>query len=132
MTIDATLYQRLSTFSGLTALVGARVYPGVAPAQVDLPFVVWRRVSVVRYPAMGSDSGVASARIQLDAIAGTYSSMRAVVEQLRAALQRWSDPDASPEVIDCEFANELEQTEDLADAVLHRGIVDIILHHRET
>ena len=132
MTIDATLYQRLSTFSGLTALTGDRLYPGVAPQSVNLPFVVWRRVSVVRYPAMGSDSGVVSVRIQFDIIAGTYSSMRAVVEQLRAALQRWRDPAASPEVIDCTIETELEQTEDLADAVLHRGIVDIILHHRES
>lgn len=132
MSIDGTIYSRLSGAAGLTALAGDRLFPGVAPALVDVPFVVWRRVSVVRYPAMGSDSGLVSVRIQFDIIAGTYSSMRAVVEQLRAALQRWRDPAASPEVIDCTIETELEQTEDLADAVLHRGIVDIILHHRES
>ena len=132
MTIDAVLLDRFSTFAGLVALVGDRIYANVAPQAVDLPFVTWRRVSAVRYPAMGSDSGIVSVRIQLDVIAKTYLSMRAVMDQLRAALQRWRDPDASPAVIDCTLENELEEVEDLADEVLHRGILDIMLHHRET
>lgn len=131
MTIEAVLYARLSTFAGLAALIGNRAYPNVAPQGVSVPFLTWRWVSDVGYPAMGQDSGLTSARIQVDVIAASYLSMRAVSRQVRAALNRWRDPDADPPVIDCFRDTVLERAEDLGDAVLHLASLDFMLHYRE-
>lgn len=129
MTIEAVLFTRLSTFAGLTALVGTRIYPSVAPQNVTAPFVTYRRISAVRRSGFGQDIGIVSARFQLDAIALTYSSMRAVVEQIVLALQRWRSDLTNPAVIETFIENEYEIYEDEPD--LYHGAVDVIVHYRE-
>lgn len=123
------LFTRLSTFAGLTALAGTRVYPSVAPQNVTAPFVTYRRISAVRRSGFGEDIGIVSARFQLDAIAQTYSSMRAVVEQIVLALQRWRSDLTNPVVIETFIENEYELYEDEPD--LHHGAVDALVHYRE-
>jgi len=89
--IESTLYTRLSTFSGLTALVSTRIYPLVCPQGVTYPAVVFQRISTMpREVAMGSDPGIARARIQVTAWGETYSAVKAIAEQIRLALERYS------------------------------------------
>lgn len=129
--IEPALFARLSTFAGLAALVGTRIYPGVAPQNTALPFVTYRRVSAVRPGLFGVDAGIVNARMQLDAFAETYAAMRAVVDQVRAGLQRWSDPTAAVPVIDCFIANETDLFEPDPVPPLHHGVLDAMIHYRE-
>lgn len=90
MSLDTVLYTRLTTFAGLTALISDRVYArNELPQGVALPAVSFMRAGVERVSAMGVDTGLARARVQVDAWASTYDGVRAVAEQLRLALQRW-------------------------------------------
>ena len=88
--IESTLYTRLSTYSGLTALVSTRIYPLVCPQGVTYPAVVYQRISTMaREVAMGSDPGIVRARVQVTAWADNYTSAKAVADKVRLALERY-------------------------------------------
>lgn len=89
MSIETVMVARLVGYSGLSALVGSRIYPNVMPQNVDFPAISYRRVSTTRESAMGSDTGIARARFQVDSYAKNYDEVRPVAEKVRAALQRW-------------------------------------------
>lgn len=89
--IEATLYTRLTTFAGLTALVNTRIYPLICPQGVTYPAVVYQRISTEpRESCMVSDAGIARARIQITAWAETFTAAKAIADQVRQALQRWT------------------------------------------
>lgn len=132
MTVQALLHMRLSTFAGLTALVGTRVYPNIAPQNAARPYVAYRLVSDIRPPAMGRDSGVARARFQFDAFAdepaGGYDAADAIRVQIAAALKRWRD--AGPPVVQDTFlVSQIDLYED--DIRMHNASADYELNYRE-
>lgn len=90
MSVETVLFDRLTTHSGLTALIEERCYSLVLPQNATLPALSYFRVSTMRHSAMGADTGLASARFQVSVWADSFSSARAVATQVRSALQRWS------------------------------------------
>ena len=112
MSIEETIYTRLSGYSGLSALVADRIYPNVKAQDAALPYVTYRRVSSTRYSAMGTDAPVVKARFQLDVFAATYDSMSAVRDQVRAAMQRWRNSGTGSTVQDTFIENETDLFED--------------------
>jgi hypothetical protein len=46
-TMDAALFSRLSSFAGLKALIGTRIYPAPAPQNAAYPLVTYQEVSRV-------------------------------------------------------------------------------------
>jgi hypothetical protein len=89
--MEALLYTRLSTFTGLTALVSTRIYPLVCPQGVVYPAVVFQRISTEpRESCMVEDAGIVRARVQVTAWGETYAAVMAIIDQVRQALQRWS------------------------------------------
>lgn len=98
--VEQAVFARLSTFAGLGALVGARVYPVELPQPGPLPAVTYQRVSAVRARAMGKNPGLVTARVETDAWARDYAVAKAVAEQVRLALERWRGTLAGVEVLD--------------------------------
>lgn len=129
MSIESVIYDRATGHAGLSALVSTRVYPNVAPQNVTVPFVTYRRVSAVRPSGFGSDVGIVEARFQFDMYATTYSGARAVAEQVRAAFQRWTNSSGTV-VYETRIENELESF-DAEPALLHRAVTDIVFHYAE-
>lgn len=94
MSVESVLATRAEAVSGLTALIGAsptRIYFGEMPQSVTLPAVSFTRVTAPRVSCMGSDPGVVRARFQFDVFADTQKQARLVIDQLRAAYQRWTN-----------------------------------------
>jgi hypothetical protein len=88
-TLDEGLYTYLSTFAGLTALVSTRVYAFKLPQGATLPAVTFQRISTPRsltHDTSGVGNDLARPRFQFDAWATTYSSAKAISDQIRAAL----------------------------------------------
>jgi hypothetical protein len=88
-TLDEGLYTYLSTFAGLTALVSTRVYAFKLPQGATLPAVTFQRISSARsltHDTSGAGNDLARPRFQIDAWATTYSSAKAISDQIRAAL----------------------------------------------
>ncbi len=136
MAIEEAVYSRLSTFAGLTALVGAppndRIYRVRLPQDVTLPAVRFAKVAVERIGAMGADPGLARARYQFSCWANDPDQARDVAEQIRAALQRWRGTEAGVVIQDSFFETEVDLFEpDVGDptrGIFHRAIDFEIVH----
>lgn len=91
MTIDEAVFAYLSTYSGLTALVGKRIYPDDLPQNPTYPAVTFIQVSedeidTLHQPA----STMIGATYQFDCWATTRVGAKAVARQIRAAWKNYS------------------------------------------
>lgn len=91
MSIEETVYTRLSEYTGLSALVANRIYPNIKAQDATMPCVTYRRVSSIRFSAMGEDAEVVKSRFQVDVWAMTYDEASAVRDQVVSAMQRWKN-----------------------------------------
>lgn len=89
--IEETLYTRLSTYAGLTALVSTRVYPMILPQGVTFPAIEYSRVGTSpRDSCMIEDAGIVRARYRITSWADTFSAVKAIADQVRQAMQRYT------------------------------------------
>ena len=128
MAIEATLYTRLTTHAGLSALVVLRVYPNHLPQDVAYPAISYRRVTTQRPSNFGADAGIVRARFQIDVWASSYDSASAVREQVRSALQRWTNTSGTV-VQDTLFLDDQELYED--DIDVHHFPLDFEIIYEE-
>lgn len=96
---EASIVDRLQTYSGLTALVDQRVWYGRLPHDPTLPAVTVQEISGVPANGMGNDTGHVRGRIQVDAWDDNRAGAKAVGEQVRAALQRYAGTHESSEIV---------------------------------
>lgn len=129
MSIEESLFTRLSTHAGLSALVSARIYPLILPQKPTLPAVTYTRVSGERVSAMGADTVIARPRFQVSCFASTYASARAVAAQVRAALQRWRGTVGGVVIQDSFIESEIDLYED--DTKLYHTALDFEIIHEE-
>jgi hypothetical protein len=130
LSLAAALYARLSTFPGLTALVGPRVYPVEAPQETARPYVVFLTVSTQRLNHLGGPSEVAQARIQIDAYATSYAAAVAIGTQIRAALDQLTGVWGGVDVLSALSLDAREFYEDAANPPLYRLSQDFSVWHR--
>jgi hypothetical protein len=87
ITIEEGIVYRLKNYSGLSALVGDRIYPLKLPQGVILPAVTYQRISTPRVITHDQGTGgLAMPRFQFSAYDDGYSSVKAVIKQIREAL----------------------------------------------
>lgn len=111
MSGDKIVYAVLSAHAGTVALVGSRLYPGVAPDGAGTPRVVYQEITVQPVSAMGSDTGLMRSRMQISSWGADYTQSKDVSDQVRAALQRFRGTAGGIEV----QASYLESSVDLYD-----------------
>lgn len=125
--IGATLTARLKGFAGLSALIGERVFPGFLPQGTPKPAVYYEQVGFGAVSAMGTDSGIEETEWNIQVIADSYASMKAVQAQAKAALQRWKQ-DSGFRVLDTfildEYDGYVDETEE------HLGTIEINIQHQ--
>ena len=129
MSVDTVLGARLAGFAGLVALVGTKIYAPSLPQGDHLPAVTYRLVDGTREQGMTADHGMAHPRFQVDCWAETYAAVKAIADQVRLALERWSDGTTAPVILDCFSAGERDLPE--PEAGLQRISMDFVIWHRE-
>ena len=87
--IEEDLYSHLSTYAGLTALVGDRVYPVAAPQGIKPPFCVFLKVSNQRQYSHQGFSNLEQARLQVSCYADDPLEAKQVAAQVTAAMEAW-------------------------------------------
>jgi hypothetical protein len=103
--MDAELYARLSTSTGIAALCGSAIYAMIAPKEAVGSFIVWQRISGV--PADGAldqENSIMAARVQIDSYATSYFGARALGDAVRATLLDWRGTGAK--IADCRLEND--------------------------
>ena len=87
--LEEGLASYLSTYVGLTPLIGARTYPMRIPQGATLPCLTYQRISTPRiltHQSSGATGDLAHPRFQFDAWATTQKAAKAIIDQVRAAL----------------------------------------------
>lgn len=77
--------------SGVTALIGTRLYPERFPAGATLPVVTYQRVFGAEEINHDGASGLARARLQLDCWAESYGGAVALGKAITDALRDYPD-----------------------------------------
>lgn len=130
MSTAAAIYAQLSGFAGLTALVGTRIYPVEAPANVTRPYVVFVAISSVRLNHLSGPAEVANPRVQVDAYAARYIDAQAISDQVRAALDGFAGTVGGVAVLSSACIDGRDFYEDAANPPLHRASLDFSVWHR--
>lgn len=89
MSADAVINALLTGAAPVTALVGTRIYPAVAPENTPAPFIAFELVSNVRLPRIDAQAAahLARARVQVNLVAEAYATVKALRAAVVAACQ---------------------------------------------
>lgn len=88
MTVEDDLYALCAANAALVAAVGDRIYPDKLDQDCAYPAIAYRLVSVLPFPAMGSDTRNHKARYQFDVWDSDFTTAKATALLLRKALRR--------------------------------------------
>jgi hypothetical protein len=83
---ETVLRVALANSTAVTALVGNRVFPVVAPAEAVYPFVTWRRVAVQRLQTLSIPVGLPRVTLDFSIYGATYDQARQVADAMRTVL----------------------------------------------
>jgi hypothetical protein len=132
MTVEADLFSRVKTYAGFVSLAATRIYYFEAPQNATYPYATFSRVSSVRHHFMGADADIVHARFQFDTWGSTPDSSRALLEQVRLAIQRYSGT-GTVTILDILIEGDLdlpESEENRSLQVFHSSL-DAIVIYRE-
>lgn len=88
MTAGKAIYYILSGDSGLSSLVGDRVFPEIAAQDAATPYVVYQLSSVEPQDTKGGPSTLDEVRFEVFCVSNEYTEAQDVTEAVRAALDR--------------------------------------------
>jgi hypothetical protein len=83
---EMVLHNAITSDAEIVRHVGYRVYPHLAPAVDDLPFINWRRRSIAREQTMAGPMGVPTVTLEYAIFAETYLEARQIADAMRAVL----------------------------------------------
>lgn len=83
---EAVLRSALVGNTSVTAMVGTRIYPLLAPKTAALPFITWRRSGVSREHTLAGPMGVPNVSVEMQSFAATYEDVREVADRVRLVL----------------------------------------------
>lgn len=131
MKIEEALYAHLKSYTGLTNLVGTRIYPLVLPQNPTLPAIIYQKISRVGGRALSSPSPrYVRARFQISCWGASYGSVKDVAEQVKAALQDYHGVmggTGGVTVLDADVANEQDIYE--PEVGIYHLPVDVFIYH---
>lgn len=83
---EAVLRSALVADAAVSALLGSRVYPVLAPAEAAIPFATYRRSAVQRQQTLSGPMGTPTVLLSLDLYAATYEAVRDLADKCRKVL----------------------------------------------
>ena len=107
------VYLRLISVPGVARLVGFQVYPSAVPKTgASLPFIVYRRASIVRDSHLSGPMFMPLVNLQVASWALTYDAAREIADEVRLALDGHTGTLANATVEDMRLISE---TDDFLD-----------------
>lgn len=89
-TIEKAIRAKLVAHSGLSALIGSRVYPGYIPQGTVKPAVYYDKDEVRKIPVCDENSNYREGSFTITAVADSYTSAESVSAQIESALEQWT------------------------------------------
>jgi hypothetical protein len=86
MSIEQTLYDTLQNDATLTGLVGAKIYPQVAPDNAANPYITYQVISTEAHSKLVGAPDTERKTVQVNCISNTYSNAKAISTACKAAI----------------------------------------------
>jgi hypothetical protein len=83
---EAVLRSALVGDTSVTAIIGSRIYPVLAPASAALPFVTWRRSGIERGQTLSGPVGLPRVSVEYSIYGATYEQARSAADAMRVVL----------------------------------------------
>lgn len=115
---EAVLRSALIGTPAVSALIGTKVYPVIAPATATLPFVTWRRVAVRRQQTLSAPMGMPVTSVEFSIFGATYEQARDVADEMRSVLDGYGGTANNTEVKQTSLEQESDDFVTLAGAEL--------------
>lgn len=131
MTMETAIFALLSGDAGVASIAGDRIFPQIAPEDVDSPFVTYQRISGPRIKSMDGPSRLAQPRIQIDAYAESYAQVKALSLAIRKRLDGYRGTVSGVRIGGISLETDQDFLEDNMDPKLHRVSMDFFVMHRE-
>ena len=87
---EAFLFQRLTSQTNVSSLIGSRVFPLIAPQGTPLPLVVYQRTSVERPQSLAGNVGNPVVTLQLTTYGTSYTNVKQIARFVRFAVDGWT------------------------------------------
>ena len=132
MLIEQAVLNELSDTSGVTDLVGTRIYYVKAPQDVTNPYIIFSKLSAPREHDHDGSSGLAGARFLVSIFGETYRIVKLIAKQVQTALQAFKGTmggDGGVVVNGCFYQNEVDFRED--GIGLYHVDCDYLIWHNE-
>ncbi len=124
---ETALYSLLSNVSGVTDLVGLRIYPGIAPQTTEEPFIVYRLISNPPIHVMGSDTALSRPRFSIFIHAHEYDEVKDIKDAVQAAMRNVSGTFNTIVIQQIFFENETDGYDPTVDR--YYTVLDYIMWH---
>ena len=115
---ETVLRSALVANAGVSAIVGSRIYPLLAPKTAALPFIAWRRAGIQRQQSLAGPVGTPIVRVELSMYATTYEDARELADSVRVVLDGYGGTLNNPEVKHVALDDESDDFVQLAGADL--------------
>jgi hypothetical protein len=115
---EAVLRTALVGTTAVTSLVGARIYPVLAPASAALPFVTWRRSGIQREQTLAGPMGLPRVTVEYSIYGTTYEEARQVADAMRVVLDGYGGTSDNTTVRQTSLEDESDDFVQLAGADL--------------
>jgi hypothetical protein len=83
---EVVIRNALVANTAVAAVVSTRVFPVLAPASADIPFITYRRSGVQRQHTLSGPMGMPTVILSLDMYAETYEAVRELADKCRVCL----------------------------------------------
>ena len=87
---EAALREVILEDPAMSELIKTRLFPVIAPATVDLPFLVYRRASIKREATFTGPLGNPTVSVEYQIMDETYEGVRTVADTLRKTIDGWT------------------------------------------
>lgn len=94
--IRKAIYTLLTQDAGVSALIGTKVYPLRAPQVQTAPYITWHVINTLTYgtkanPDNNGESPVDRLTVQINCVAGNYTTASDIAAAVRTAIDRYPD-----------------------------------------
>jgi hypothetical protein len=96
-----------------------RVYPQIAPDNVERPYIVYQRVTQNVENVLSGRTGLTNTRLQVDVYASTYAQAQQIATAVAGLMDGWALPNVQI------LAQDIYES----DVKLHRVIADYSIWH---
>lgn len=106
---EAVLRTALVGNAAVTALIGSRIYPVMAPATASLPLVTWRRAGISRSHTLAAPMGVPQVTVEYQIYAATYETARDIADAMRLVLDGYGGTVDNTTIRQTSLENEVDE-----------------------